>query len=71
MGLTTLFAITVGSTHPVMSLDVDPFYGNRQPNAPTLLYPAGNTLLTLQSPEATIQLNWQNNGDPDGDPVNF
>ncbi len=42
---------------------------NRPPNAPTLLSPP-NSYSPAISP-SSITLQWQNNGDPDGDPVSF
>ncbi len=47
-----------------------PTFANRPPNAPTV--PAGGyePPFPLQY-EGAIQLTWQNNGDPDGDPLTF
>lgn len=51
----------VGATPPPQT--------NRPPNAPTLLSPP-NTYAPGVSPYS-VTLQWQNNGDPDGDPLSF
>lgn len=43
--------------------------GNRPPNAPTLLSPPNTWSPPLNPSSITFQ--WQNNGDPDADPVSF
>jgi hypothetical protein len=48
-----------------------PQQANRAPNAPTLLSPP-NTYGTWSPPiSSSVTLQWQNNGDPDGDSVSF
>jgi hypothetical protein len=53
--------VFVGSTPPQQT--------NRPPNAPTLLSPPNSNSPAISPSSITLQ--WQNNGDPDGDPIYF
>lgn len=66
----TLVAL-LGTIQPAAATDIDSCYYNRAPNAPTLLYPASNARLAMNSLRPTLQLRWRNNGDPDGERVTF
>jgi len=61
----------LGTIQHAAATDIDPGYYNRAPYAPTLISPASNARLAMNSLRPTLNLRWRNNGDPDGERVTF